>query len=134
MNTKVIDEDALRALVRTYADAWGRGDGAGFASIFAEDADFTSIRLDRAHSRAEIAAGHQAIFETFYRGTRLEADVERIRFVRPDVAVVDVDARLFDATGAPFRPDYAHALLVAERGAGGWQVVAFQNMVPVRGA
>lgn len=131
MTTSVNPEHDLRALVATYMAAWNRGDGAGYASAFAEDADFTSVRLDRPHSRAEIAAGHEAIFATVYKGTRLRAEVDRIRFVRPDVAVLDVEHHLTDAAGATFPPGHSHAIAVAERTTSGWQFVAFQNMVPV---
>ena len=125
----VNDDTAVRALVSTYADAWNHGDAAGFASVFAPDADFTSIRLDRAHTRQEIADGHAAIFATIYKDTRIQPAVERIRYVRPDVAVVDVDGQLSDASGAPMFD--AHAQFVAARDGAGWQIVAFQNMVPV---
>ena len=127
------EDEALRALVATYTAAWNRGDGAGFASVFADDADFTSIRFDRAHGRADIAAGHQRIFDTLYRDTELRAHVERIRYVGPDVAVVDVDGQLFNAAGVPLAQRQSHALAVAQRFAEGWRIVAFQNMVPVGG-
>jgi uncharacterized protein (TIGR02246 family) len=133
MTTTVNAEQDLRALVATYMAAWNRGDGAGYASAFAEDADFTSVRLDRPHSRAEIAAGHEAIFATIYKRTRLHAEVDRIRFVRPDVAVLDVEHHLTDAAGVTFPPGHSHAIAVAERTTNGWQFVAFQNMVPVPG-
>jgi uncharacterized protein (TIGR02246 family) len=104
MTRSVNSEHDLRALVATYMAAWNRGDGAGYASAFADDADFTSVRLDRPHSRAEIAAGHDAIFATIYKGTRLRAEVDRIRFVRPDVVVLDVEHHLTDAAGMTFPP------------------------------
>jgi uncharacterized protein (TIGR02246 family) len=130
----VHDASQIEALVHTFRDAWNRGDGAGYASVFADDADFTSIRLDRAHSRDEIAAGHEHIFSTIYRGTRLEAEVEQIRFVRPDVAVANVDSRLLGPDGEPFGPGHAHAQAVVAKDAGRWQIVAFQNMIPVGAA
>jgi uncharacterized protein (TIGR02246 family) len=131
MNSMANEDGALHQLVATYADAWNRGDGAGFASVFAQDADFTSIRLDRVHNRADLAAGHQAIFDTVYKGTRLQADVESIRYVRPDVAVLNVDGQLVQADGVPVARRRSHALAVAERLVDGWRIVAFQNLVPV---
>jgi uncharacterized protein (TIGR02246 family) len=88
------DDAAIRELVVTYAAAWGRSDGAGFAGVFAEDADSTTVRGERVHGRPVIAAGHDAILATIYRGTRLAAEVVRIRHLRPDVAVVEIDAQL----------------------------------------
>lgn len=134
------DADAIRALVAHYAAAWNRGDGTDYGSVFADDADFTSIRLDRAHGRAAIAAGHQAIFDTIYRGTRLEAEVAKLRFLRPDIAVVEIDQRLFLPDGSAARGlggnagNTTHILGVAERRPEGWRFVAFQNMVPVASA
>jgi uncharacterized protein (TIGR02246 family) len=122
----------LRSLISTYVDAWNRGDSDGFASVFADDADFTSIRLDQISGRAAVASAHKQIFATFYKGTRIDAALERVRPVREDLAVLDIDAHMTDAAGEPFGPKHAHAMAVAERQADGWRIVAFQNMVPVQ--
>ncbi len=34
------DEAAIRKIIMELADAWAAGDGAGYASAFADDADF----------------------------------------------------------------------------------------------
>jgi uncharacterized protein (TIGR02246 family) len=122
----------LRALVTTYIDAWNRGDGDGLASVFADDADFTSIRLQRFHGRAPIAAAHNQLFATSNQGTRLDATLDHVRPLREDLALLDIDAQLTNAAGEPFGPKHAHALAVAERQADGWRIVAFQNMVPAQ--
>jgi uncharacterized protein (TIGR02246 family) len=124
-------EAELRALVTTYVDAWNRGDGDGFAGVFAADADFTSIRVEQIRGRAPIAAAHKEIFAGVYKGSRIDATLERVRPLREDLAVLDIDARMTDASGKPFGPKRAHAMAVAERQAGGWRILAFQNMVPV---
>lgn len=125
-------QDELGALVGTYVDAWNRGDGDGFASIFADDADFTSIRLDQISGRGPIAAAHNQIFASYYRGTRIDATLERVRQLREDLAVLDIDAHMTNAAGEPFGAKHAHAMAVAERQKGGWRIVAFQNMVPAQ--
>ena len=125
--------DEFRDLVATYVDAWSRGDGTGFASVFAEDADFTSIRLDRLRGRQAIGEAHQQIFDTFYKGTRISVEIDGVRHLRPDLAILNIDARMTDASGQPFGPRQAHAMAVVERQSAGWRIVAFQNMVPVEG-
>jgi uncharacterized protein (TIGR02246 family) len=80
----------------------------------------------------EIAAGHDAIFATIYKGTVLHAEIDHIRFVRPDVAVLDVEHHLTDAAGVTFPPGHTHGIAVAERTPVGWQIVAFQNMLPTK--
>lgn len=130
------DDEQLRSLVDHLADAWNRGDGDAYGEVFAEDADFTSIRLDRGHGRAEIAAGHRWIFSSFYRHTRLRAEIDRIRYLRPDIAIVNIDQRIYHADGTPAtglggNPGHTtHILAVAERQPAGWRIVALQNMVP----
>lgn len=47
------DEAALEQLERQQADAWARGDGAGFAATFTEDADFVAV--DGSHLRGQMA-------------------------------------------------------------------------------
>jgi uncharacterized protein (TIGR02246 family) len=124
--------DELRGLVTTYVDAWNRSDGDGLASVFADDADFTSIRLQQIGGRASIAAVHKQLFATSNRGTRIEASLDHVRPLREDLAVLDIDAQMTNAAGESVGPDHAHAMAVAERQADGWRIVAFQNMVPVQ--
>src|ERR671932_2275886 len=102
MSISAKDEAALRAMVATYVAAWNRGDGDGFASVFADDADFTSIRLDQISAHAAIAAAHNQIFATIYNGTRIDATLERVRPLREDLAVLDIEAHMTDAAGEPF--------------------------------
>jgi uncharacterized protein (TIGR02246 family) len=132
MNVTQDVQRELRSLVRTIVDAWNRGDGDGFASVFAEDADFTSINLTQISGRAPIAAAHDQIFATVYNGTRIEATLERVRPLREDLAVLDIDAHMTNAAGEPFGPKHMHPMAVAERQADGWRIVAFHNMVPVQ--
>jgi uncharacterized protein (TIGR02246 family) len=132
MNVTNVVEAELRLLVATYVDAWNRGDGDAFASVFADNADFTSIRLDQISGRGRIAAAHNQIFATFYKDTRIAATLDDVRPLRDDLAVLDIDAHMTNAAGEPFGPRHTHAMAVAERQAAGWRIVAFQNMVPVQ--
>jgi|SRR5215813_925037 len=133
----IADEEQIRSLAAALAAAWSRCDAAGFANSFSADADFTSVRRERRHGRAEIAASHQSLFETVYRGTRLHTEVERIRPLRPGVAAIGIDSALYLADGSPVtglggpQGNTMHALAVVENRSGTWQIVAFHNMVPL---
>ncbi|MFD9903266.1 SgcJ/EcaC family oxidoreductase [Streptomyces sp. NPDC059063] len=61
----------LDALLAGLAHAWNKGDGAAWAGHFAEDADFVDVVGRVQRGRAVIAAEHQKIFDTIYRGSRL---------------------------------------------------------------
>jgi uncharacterized protein (TIGR02246 family) len=120
------DEAAIRGLVEQLVEGWNAGDGAAYARPFAADADFTNILGFKAHGRDLIARGHAEILSTIYKGIRVAATVEGIRFLRPDVAVADV--ALEYSEGSPTRR--ASAGLVATKEADGWSIAVFRNMVP----
>ena len=134
------DDRSIREIVKQIEAAWNASDSAGFAAPFAPDADFVDILCRRHQGRAVIEAGHRQIFDTIYKGSRCEYKVERIRFVRPDVAVVFTRARLLSSLGAevdnPLRDSYegegmqeaqARPTLILAKDLGNWRIVAFQN-------
>ena len=121
------DEQALQAIVTELQKTWNASDSIGFASLFAVDASFIHIYGGQLDSRMAIEAGHRQIFDTIYKGSRLQFQVNGVRFLRPDVAVVFVEGRLqFRERGEP-REIQARPTLVATREDGKWQVVVFQN-------
>lgn len=125
------DESAIRKLLQDFVDAWNAGDGEGCAQPFAVNADFTNVMGLRAHGRETIAAGHAEILATIYRGSRAQATVQGIRFVRPDVAVVGADLALVDDQGNPYPVAHrSNASMVACREGDGWSIVTFHNMIP----
>ena len=121
------DETAIRGLVDAFVNAWNAGDGEACGRPFAEDADFTAIHGLKVHGRETIARGHTEILATIYQGTRLEATVESIRFLRPDVAVADVTTA---AHNFPFGLRRTLLLLVATKENDAWSIAVFRNMVP----
>lgn len=123
-----VDEAAIRGLVDSFIEGWNKGDGAACARPFASDADFTNIMGLRAHSRETIARGHEEILSTIYRGSRGSASVHSIRFVRPDVAVVDADLTLQTEHGT--LAGTSNASMVAVREGDTWSIVVFHNMIP----
>jgi uncharacterized protein (TIGR02246 family) len=117
----------VEALVKRLEAAWNAGDGTAFAAEMALDADFVTIRAEHFHGREPIAAGHNGIFRSIYAGSTNHYTVESVRQIRPDVAVVHVQARL-DVPAGPLAGKHAalfSAVLVRE--SGGWQVVSFHN-------
>jgi uncharacterized protein (TIGR02246 family) len=123
----------LTGLIHTFVEGWNAGSGQRLASAFAADADFTNVMGLRAHGRDVIAAGHDEILATVFRGTRLEAAINEIRYLRPDVAAVDVTLTLRGADGRPVAmlpAGQSSAGLVATRDGGTWAIAVFRNMIP----
>ncbi|WP_216212170.1 SgcJ/EcaC family oxidoreductase [Amycolatopsis aidingensis] len=59
-------------IIAELARAWNAGDGTAWAANFAEDADFVDVVGRVQHGREVIGREHQKIFDTIYRGSRLE--------------------------------------------------------------
>src|SRR5271167_361306 len=121
------DERALHQLVYQLEAAWNAGDGAGFADAFAEDADFIHILGGYYAGRAAIEAGHRMILGTIYKNSTVRYSVEKIRFLRSDVAIVFLRQYLqFYEAGAPLDLE-ARPTIVAEKADEIWRIVALQN-------
>jgi uncharacterized protein (TIGR02246 family) len=121
------DEQAIGKIVSELEAAWNAGDGAAFASYFADDASFIHIYGGELLGRAAIEAAHRQILGGIYENSRNKYTLLGIKFLRPDVVLARVQAHLqFYEGGAP-REIHARPTLVAARDNGKWQLVAFQN-------
>ena len=121
------DEQALSDIVKKLEDAWNAGDSAAFTSYFTHDATFIHIFGGQLDGHTAIEAAHRQIFDTIYKGSRNRYTVQRIRFIRPDVALVFLHAHLKFSEGGQPREILARPTLVVVKESGKWQAVAFQN-------
>ena len=124
-NGSIMDDAA--ALAARLESAWNTGDSAGFTAPFAEDADFVNVLGMHARGREAILAGHEGIFRTVYAGSRVAYQVEGARLLRPDVALVHVQAGL-DVPGGPMAGHHAARYsMVLTRDGGEWRIASFHN-------
>jgi uncharacterized protein (TIGR02246 family) len=84
---RIDDIAAISALLDELVDAWDRGDGAAYGAAFTADASYITYVGTLYHGAAEIGRAHQALFESFLKGTRLASQTISIRFFGADVAV-----------------------------------------------
>lgn len=108
--------------------AWNAADGGRFGAEFAEVTDFVNIRGEHLHGgTALIAAGHQGIFDTIYRGSTNTIRVDRVREVAPGCLLVHATSTLDAPTGplAGRHQAKMSALLVEHDGT--WKATAFHN-------
>jgi len=122
------DEAAILELFDRQAIAWERADAGLFASAFAEDADFINITATPLRDRQEIAQHHEKLWATIYKGSKGTRTSFRVRFIHPDVAAVETEVTL--KFGEEER--HAHALAVAVRNDGRWEIAALHNMLALR--
>ena len=82
---------AIRRIVSEQVEAWNRGDGQAYAKDVAPEAAFTNIFGMVMYGAPAFASRHTDILTTFFKGTTKSMRIARIRYVTPDVAIVDID-------------------------------------------
>jgi uncharacterized protein (TIGR02246 family) len=128
-------ETAIREIVAAQAAAWNAGDGAGYGKDVAADASFTNIFGMVMYGSDAFVVRHRQILSTFFKGTTKRHVIRRIRFVTPDVAIVDIDNELRGIRSMPPGiPTPADGVLrtqlmqVFVKRDGRWQVEAYHNV------
>jgi uncharacterized protein (TIGR02246 family) len=95
------DEARIRASIAEQVAAWNAGDAKAFSASFAENGNFTNIRGMVFYGHRAFEDRHVEIFRTFFKGSKLAMSPTKIRFVRPDVAIVDIATEVSQLRGAP---------------------------------
>ena len=106
--------------------AWNDADGAAFGAPFADESDFVDIRGGHHRGKAEIAHGHQAIFDSIYAGSTVRF---RLNVARPVAGgILAVATSTLDAPGGPLQGihDARFTMVIAEQG-DDWRVASFHN-------
>lgn len=121
------DDTEIRGLVKTMEDGWAKKDGNLFASPFADNADYVVVNGMYLKGKKAIAASHQGIFDSFYKETFIKTEVQSVRFIRPDVAIVHYTGKMTGKSNGKDVDSDAIMSLTVEKVNGIWQIDAFQN-------
>jgi uncharacterized protein (TIGR02246 family) len=128
-------EAPIRAIVADQVVAWDAGDGKGYARHVAPEVSFTNLFGMVMYGAPAFAQRHSAILTTFYRGTTKHHAIRRIRFVTPDVAIVDIDNEVRGVKAMPpgivVPPDGIMKTQLTEvfvRRDGRWEIEAYHNV------
>jgi len=132
-------EAQIRAIIAEQAAAWNVGDAKAFSSHFADDGSFTNIRGTVFYGQQAFEDRHREIFATFFKGSKLAMSASRIRFVRPDVAIVDIATEVSVLHGTPpgISPNNTGTIQtrlqeVYVKDRGEWRIASYHN-VDVKG-
>ncbi len=131
MGTNEQSENAIKKLIDSFIAAWNLHDARAFAETFAPDADFTNVFGMRAEGRDAIEQFHAPIFETMFRDSCLSETGMHIRFLRPEIAAIDV---CWEMTGArdpegrawPLRRGLMNLIVI--RVGAEWSIAVMHNM------
>jgi len=94
-------EARIRNIVAAQAVAWNAGNGAAYAKDVGADVSFTNLFGMVMYGAPAFAQRHSQILASFYKGTTKHHQVRRIRFVTPDVAIVDIDNEIRGVKSKP---------------------------------
>lgn len=126
------ERGAILGLARALQDAWNRGDAAGFASPFTEDAGFVAWNGSRGYGRRAIEEAHRPLLAGPLSGSRMvllgDDGPESLRFVRPDVAIMVTSGAVTLAGQGATGPDHESVqTFVLTKNGDGWRIAAFHN-------
>lgn len=125
---RATDEQLIREVVARAARAWSNNDAAAYAAEFASDSDYVAFDGSLLRGREANRELHAHLFAGVLHGTRMEGEIESVRFLTDDVAVVHMTGSVVFAwqTRVP-KNRLSRNTWVLARGGDGWQVAAFHN-------
>lgn len=125
------DEAAVRGVITAFNKAFNAHDAKAFAAVFANDADFTNWRGTSAHGRAKIEAFHVPVLTVMYKNGVQKIVDSTVRFIKPDVAVVDVRSEVTGGVTPDGKSDSLRRFLlnwtVTKETSGQWLIKVMHN-------
>jgi len=130
-------EKPVQALIAALSEAFAKLDAHAFSMVFHEDADFTNVWGMTAHGRKAIEEFHRPLLEgdgsgpiPSFKHAETKVLDARIRFLRPDVAVMDATWSQTGAVqnGQDMGSRKGLLMLVATKEQDGWGIAVMHNM------
>jgi uncharacterized protein (TIGR02246 family) len=81
-------ETEIRQVLDRLAENWNRGDATAYGEDFTEDASYVTFVGTVYRVRADLVAGHDALFGKFLKGTRMYSEVLDLRLYGDRTAIV----------------------------------------------
>ena len=125
------DEQAIHSVMDSFMDAWNRHDAKAWTAVFTEDADITNVFGVSARGRSDIEQFHAKVFATVFKDSHQKYTAIKTRFIRPDVAAVDVHWEMTGSTDpagnpVPLRQGLLNFTMTKSHDK--WQIAVMHNM------
>ena len=122
------DDQEIRQLYDECMMAWTRGDARSFGNKFTADVDYVPFDGTHVVGRQSVVANHDQLFRGVLTGSALVGEVESIRYVHADVAIVHtLGSVLMPWRSKLPKKRLSRQTIVAVRTDDGWRFTAFHN-------
>lgn len=125
---RTTDDRQIQDLFERFMQAWTAGDAEDFGACFTDDSDYVSYDGTRAIGREQHQRNHDKLFRGVLAGSALVGDLESIRHLTPDVAILYGTASVL----MPWRSKLpkrrlSRQTIVVVRTGQGWRITAIHN-------
>ncbi len=115
------DDAALKAVVAGFSNGWNTHDAHAMCSSLADDIEWVNWRGEPLGSRQAVEDEHARLFADLYKDTHRTDEVKSIRYLSPELAVVDdywtmTGARKRDRSDWPYRAGYSNFVMAKRNG------------------
>jgi uncharacterized protein (TIGR02246 family) len=130
------DEQTIRGMTDQAISRLNKGDLTVFEDFWATDADYVSVDGRLITGRDQIQAFFRELIKSSAGQSQQSSSIERIRFLTPELAIVDgqwtvTGAR--DAAGKELPPIKGRGVEVVQKRDGRWWFVATREMIIFKG-
>ena len=128
--TNQAGESGVKQALADYIDGFNHHDAAAVGAEFADDADRTTVRGDVSHGRSAIEKSYAGLFGGMLKNAHRTATVKSVRFLTPEIALVDADYELTGRTtnsGAEQAPAKGLLSLVMTKHGDKWLITDFHE-------
>jgi uncharacterized protein (TIGR02246 family) len=119
------DEKAIRSSVDAFVGAFAKGDAKAIAALFTEKGEAIGVGGEAIRGRGDLEAHYAARFESS-PGDKLEASIDLIHFLTPELARQDGRTKLIPADGGP--PTTAHYAATLVKTGGRWLFASIREL------
>src|SRR5262245_10275058 len=130
--SRLEDERTIRMMVDQAISRFNQGDVTVIEDFWDENADYISVDGRVITGRAQIQAYFSEILRLSAGGIQQVASIERVRFLTPELAMVDGSWTIsgaHDEAGIEFPPLNGRGVEIAQKRDGQWRFVATREMV-----